>query len=472
MKARKIIIVVPYKARDLEGHALVAYHLKRNFGCEVILTNGYGLERKMLQIAPDAIVLDHLSWNFKVEQAKLAKKLGMQVIILPTEGLFQDEEGAVRRAGKLHNASHLPDGYLTWGDYPRRALLGQNLMTEKQVRTVGCARFDFYREPYLSLMKSKFELATELGFENTAAPLILWATNTPYVSRNAGKILDRQTRKAKKPLAEVQAHIEDHKIQFQEHSKIISELATRHPEYNFVIKVHPAEWINPYLELSRDTSNIRIGYDAPIREFLFHADILLQRNCTTATEAWMFGKPVLNLEIGKYRRPVREEYAICNHRVFNLDEADAAIGKYLGGMQISESQKIARDKFVSDFCFKIDGKSSERCASAINEILALSESESANLNGNDGLTREARINLKIAEDSTIADKVKDFIGLDRTKSVRFWKKNRIWKKLLHREPTANIGLFEAEPEITPEMVDQVHRRFDGIFEPAKINKAV
>lgn len=453
---KRILMVVPYKARDLEGHALVGHQLSRHYNYDVKFTNGYRLETKILDYAPDALVLDHLSWNFKVKQAKLAKSLGMKVVILPTEGLFQDAEGAVRRAGKLHNAAHLPDLYLTWGDYPRRAILEQNLMHEAQMQTIGCPRFDFYCSPYLKLMPTKAELIEKLGFKNKDAPLILWATNTPYASRSASLMLQRQTKRAKKPAGEVAIHIEDHKIQFREHSKIIVELARRHPEWNFVIKVHPAEWINPYLEIERAAANIKIAYNAPIGQFLFYSDALLQRNCTTATEAWMLKKPVLNLEIGKYHRPVRAEYAAGNHCVENVDETENSLKKYLREPQIPCKQQIARDAFIADFYFKIDGKSSVRCAAAINRILSTPEYSQAAQIRKDTLTIQAGVAKKRIEDTRLINKIKDLFGFERNASLRFWK------KYLRREATPNAGLFKAEPEITVEMVTNLYQVFDDL----------
>lgn len=456
MRARKILFLVPYKARDLEGHALVGFHLKRKYGHEVIYTNGYGFELKILKYSPDAVVFDHLAWNFKIEQARLAKYLGMKVVILPTEGLFQDEEGAVRRAGKLHNASHLPDKYLPWGEFPRRALLKAKLMTEEQVESVGCARFDFYRPPYLSMISSRPDFLKKLGFQDTEAPVILWATNTAYASRNAKLMLERQTKKAKKPLSEVQDHILDHKIQFREHSSLVEKLAQRNPQWNFIIKVHPAEWINPYLQISERNPNVRVAFDAPIREFLYHADVLLQRNCTTATEAWMFGKPVLNLELGEYRRPVRPEYARGNHRVFSLEETEEAVRQYLSGKAISPEQEDARKEFIEDFYFRIDGKSAERSAAAINKVLSPPFYTEAKMNKKDELTSQMLDETQKAADAKFANKLKDLLGLDRETSMRFWKK---W---FRREPADNAGVFIAEPEITPEMSDELYRRFDSL----------
>ncbi len=459
---KKILMVVPYKARDLEGHALVGHQLNRRYGYEVIFSNGYRLEPKILQHAPDALVLDHLSWNFKVEQAKLAKNLGMKVVILPTEGLFQDAEGAVRRAGKLHHATHLPDLYMTWGDFPRRALLEEKLMVETRVQTAGCPRFDFYCQPYLNLMPSRREFVKQFGFSQSDAPLILWATNTPYSARSAAKMLERQTKRAKKPLAEVQAHIADHKIQWREHSRVVLELARRNPQWNFIIKVHPAEWVNPYLEMEEKNPNIKVAYNSPIRPFLYHAEILLQRNCTTATEAWMFGKPVLNLEIGEYRRPVREEYATGNHPVGNTDEAEIAVKKYLAGSQIPLSQQNARSAFIKDFYYLIDGNAHQRCAQAIHEVLSGENFSAADQTRKNELTANALQCREQRENARLPNRLNDLIGFDRNSSMKFWKKLNLWKNLFAREAAQNAGLFKAEPEITPQMVEELYQIFDRL----------
>lgn len=456
MNSRKILLVVPYRARDLESHALVGYYLERRHGHEVIYTNGYGIEKKILAHSPDVVVLDHLSWNFKVEQAKLAKSLGMKIVILPTEGLFQDEEGAVRRSGKLHNASHLPDKYLTWGDFPRRALLKQKLMTEDQVVTIGCPRFDFYKPPFSALFNEKSRFLKQLGVSNPEAPLVLWATNTSYASRNPKKMLDRQTRKARKPLPEVQDHIADHLVQFKEHSALIENLAKRNPNWNFLIKVHPAEWVNPYLEISERNSNIKVAFDAPIREFLYHADVLLQRNCTTATEAWMLGKPTINLEIGKIRRPVRNEYSAGNKRVYDIDAAEKAISNYLNGAAVEAEQLTTRDEFLRDFYFRVDGKSGKRAAAVIDEVVSPPNLSAAQVQEKDKLTFEKFAEMKKFEEKRFVNRVKDLLRIDRSRSLR------IWEGWLRTETVDNAGLFVAEPEITSEMVDELYCRFDEI----------
>ncbi len=56
----KILICVPDKLRDLEGHALVAFHLIRRHSHDVRLIEPFSVESAFLQHAPDAIVLDYV----------------------------------------------------------------------------------------------------------------------------------------------------------------------------------------------------------------------------------------------------------------------------------------------------------------------------------------------------------------------------------------------------------------------------
>lgn len=453
-------MLVPYHARDLEGHALVAYHLRERFGHRVTLTNGYHVERKILEGRPDAVVFDHLAWDFKVRQARMVRELGGKVVVLPTEGLFQDEEGAVRRAGKLHGASGLVDCYLAWGAFPQRAIVGQGLLPPERVPTPGCPRFDLYRAPFTAIRPSRAEFARGLGLSNPDAPIVLWATNTPYASRNPRKMLMRQTKRARKPVAEVQAHIEDHVEQLTLHGAVVEQLAARHPEWNFVIKVHPAEWINPYAAMAERHPNVVVAYNAPIHTFLQNCDVLLQRNCTTATEAWILGKPVINLEIGTYRRPVRQEYRQASHGVEDVDDAEMAIRHYLDGGEVKESQQAARRAFIDDFYGPVDGEAALRCASHIASELAGDNYPDERARGTAAKTAEAHEAWRREQDLQWTNKVKDLIGVDRSTSLRFWK------RLLKNEAKDNLGRFVAEAEITPELVTPVMAGYERVLGPA------
>jgi surface carbohydrate biosynthesis protein len=454
---RRVLIIVPYKARDLDGLALVAYHLERRFGHEVILTNGYRLESKLLQFAPDAVVFDHLLWGFKASQARLAKRLGMKVIVLPTEGLHQNDEEATQRAGKLQGVSQVVDCHFTWGDAVRDLMLRENLSSPDRVHTVGCPRFDFYRRPYLRLMGTREEFLRSLGVESSEGPVIVWATNTTYVSRNQRKILHRQVRQGKLSAGEVRSLLHDDQVQFREHSEAVLGLARRHPDWRILIKIHPAEWVNPYVELKAQAPNITLGFDQPIFKFLYHSDVLLQRGCTTATESWMLGKPVLELELGRFENAKREDFLAGNDIVRTAEELEAKILQYLAGAPIAASQQRKRDAFLAAYYGSLDGRAGERSAALIDRMLRPPAYTTEDQIRTANAVRSAREEKETGEERNWVNKAKDVLGIDRDVSLRFWR------KLIWREQQDNLGLFVPEIDITREMVDRLHREYARIL---------
>lgn len=448
-------MIVPYLARDLEGHALVAHHLIHRHGYDVLMSNGDGIERKVLEYRPDAVLFDHFAWDFKVQQARLVKRLGGKVIILPTEGLFQDREGAVRVAGKLHGATRLVDCYLAWGEYVRNAILAESLMDPDRVHTPGCPRFDLYCEPFLSMRQSRDALLSSLGLKNPQAPFILWATNTPYASRDPKEILARYTQRAKYSGSAMQTFIADSVTQFRAHSQVVLDLARRHPEWNFVIKVHPAEWIDPYVELAKQAPNLALAYDAPIHAFLQHCDVLLHRNCTTATEAWMLFKPVVSLEIGQYRGPVRSEYLSGSHSAASVQDVDDAIHRFLEDAKIPASQQAARDAFIAEFYGPVDGRAGERCADLIARVMSPPLYTDDDHELTSLATLSAFSKWQAAQNRRWPNRLKAAIGVDRRTSLRLWRHFQIRGR-------QNDGC-QAERDMTIESTNAAIARYNGLL---------
>lgn len=447
--ARRILLLVPFQARDLEGHALVAYHLRTRFGHDVRLGSVYGVERQLLEFAPDVLVIDHLMWRHKAEQARLAKKLGMRLVVLTTEGLFHDPENALRRAGKLQAVSGLVDAYLSWGTWVRDAIVAERLMPPERVHVVGGPRFDFYRDPLLALSPTRESFLARWAVSDVRAPVIVWATSTTYTGHDRDVIRRRYTERADVPRADVDRLLEDEDTQYREHTRVVLQLARRHPEWTVIVKTHPAEHLAPYAHLPQEAPNIRLAYNAPIREFVRHCDVLLQRNCTTSTEAWMFDKPVLELAMGRYHLTTRPEYLAGNQPVHSVDEAEAAIRACLDGTPIMPAQQRAREAFLRDFYFRIDGGASARCAEVIHAEVTEPAYDATAQARTAAAARVAFGAWRRREDARPANRLKDALGIPRDRSLRVWKRFR-------RMPDPNLGLFVSQPDVTPAIAQEMH----------------
>jgi len=328
------------------------------------------------------------------------------------------------------------------------------LMTNDQLRIVGCVRFDFYSEPHFPLMRPKRVVLGELGFEHVERPLIVWTTSTYFANLpNPEEVVRSQVIQAKRPAEEVRAEIADCVTQFREHSKLVLRLARRHPEWNVIIRVHPTENSKPYEALAQQVDNVRVSTRGPIRELLFHCDVLLQRGCTTATEAWMLGKPVLELEIGKYHDTMLPEYSSGNDVVSSQEEAERVIEHHLARAPVKKSFQRARAKYLYNSYHLIDGGSSRRAAEAINEcITPPNYSDAHQATTRSAITKEFS-RWRRNEDKRFANRVKDLLGIDREVSLRFWKTTR------GRRPANSFGLMTTDNTFTRETVQQLLEQY-------------
>ena len=175
----------------------------------------------------------------------------------------------------------------------------------------------------------------------------------------------------------------------------------------------------------------------------------------------MLGKPVLELAMGRFHNAARPEYLAGNHVVRTVDEAEEAVVAYLAGAQVPIEQQRARAAFIEDFYYRVDGQASERCAEIIHaQVSPPMHSDSAHGRVIEAAA-SARAAWRRAEDSRLPNRLKDALGIPRTTSLRVWKGLRPRRDL-------NRGLFVAQPEVTPAMVQEVFERLGAVWGPRPV----
>jgi len=462
----RFLFAVPNHHRDLEGHALVAYHLARRHGHEATFTNVPSLEDAVLAVAPDVVVLDRVDTRAPV--ARLAKSLGMKVALLPTVGFTQDTtEIEARRAGKNLASERLVDCCLVWGDYARRMLLASRALPESTVHTVGCPRFDAYSEPYRSLADPRESLAPSLETADADAPLIVWATNTYHVRTRDREDTVASAVASGVPEAEIRGQLADEETAFGDLAAAITTLAVRHPDWRFLIKLHPAETPAPYAAIAARSPNIALASNARIRDVLHHCTALLANTSTTATEAWMLDKPVYEVMFGTYHVPAPANYLAGNRIVRSIDELDALLIDCVQSPEaaISAQQRAARTTFLQDVYFRIDGRSAERCAAQLHALVAGEErpEDRAVMRASAAVLRAER---RQAARRRPGARIKAALGISDGVTLRIWRR-AFWRQLANRRWRSPW----VEP-ITIEMIRAHFERFDRVHpRPAASNSA-
>lgn len=161
---------------------------------------------------------------------------------------------------------------------------------------------------------------------------------------------------------------------FQETSAMIKgviECVLKLEDTLLVIKVHPREEIELYQKIAESYHNPRIHVvrDMDLYALLSSCQLLIAQFSTTGLEAMMFDKPVVTINLFGQAEPVpyvREGAALG---VYRYEDIEPAIRKALFDMEIRHRLKEQRTKFVYDYAYKSDGKSSQRIVALMNEMM-------------------------------------------------------------------------------------------------------
>lgn len=447
---RRILMVVPNVLRDLEGHVLMGYHLERCWGHEVKYTVGQNLVRELLSYVPDAVVMDHLSWDYRARQALLVKRIGAKLALLPTSGLFRDLTEHELIAGRAFHVNGLVDCYLAWSDQAREKLLANGLLTAEQIRTTGSPRFDFYAAPYTALVGSRAKFLEAVGVRNVSAPVIAWTPGNVSFAAVGSAALKRWRIGTNVDPAFFREEMSDVLDQYDEHAPLIVELARSRPSWTIIVKVHPGDQLSRFLWMREKASNVHVVQGVPIRDLLSHSNVLLQRCSTAANEAWLLGKPVLSLGTSRETLKISAGYSAGNTNVRTLDETLAAAERFLADPEIPEDQKRARAAFIEETYYRVDGRSSERCAQAVHELVsppALTDADHARIAE---AAKAVAPEFERGDIERATNRFKAMLGLEPTRSLRLWRRKssrgngRNGRDDVARIPEAGVAALYAE----------------------------
>ena len=359
---RGVLLVVPNIGRDLPGLVLVGNQLSTRFGHSPMFCQPYELDEIIRERRPAVVLFDQLGTGTRARQALLARSVGARVLVLPTAGFLHDPAAEARRAGVEFGSDRLVDRYLAWGPYGRDLLVEQGVLAAAQIAVVGCPRFDFYHPSYHALGTSRDEVLAAAGLA-PCERLIVWTTAT-YYERSASS-----TQRGDGIADHESADIHDERVQTEQLSHVLMDLALRHPEWGFLIKVHPCEREDPYRELARARPNIASTTSIAINSAILRCDALLQHSSTTAVEAWFTDLPVIEVTSSEYRIPSRPEYLRGCDVCSDAAAVSEALQRHFHSGTIPAEQRAAREAFHAELCTGGDGRSAERCAAAIHDAL-------------------------------------------------------------------------------------------------------
>ena len=151
----------------------------------------------------------------------------------------------------------------------------------------------------------------------------------------------------------------------------VARAASAFPQYQVVVKLHPAERLEPYRRLLREisASHFRLVRDVDLHTLIAASAVLITRYSTTGLEAMLMKKPVITLNFSDQpdRLPYAESGAALGvHTPEDLLPALRSVLEHSGAL---DEMRQSQERFVSDYAFRVDGQATRRTVDLIERMV-------------------------------------------------------------------------------------------------------
>ncbi len=299
------------------------------------------------------------------------------VCVLDNEGAvwtcFEEYERALSGSDEIRSKI---DRVLCWGGSLAGRLVSSEKFRASQISVTGHPRMDFYAAVWRdALLRGTAHISYPDRF-------ILIAPNHPLANPRF-QTVDREVE----VLVEngysregALAYLELDRTRFEAMKALASDLTATAGDLTFVIRPHPFENPEPYIQLAARRENLIVAQEGTVDGWLARASALIQRSSTTAIEAGLLGK--LSLTPGwvppldKDELPTRIS-VVCDTLAALCERAREAFATTVPlPPHVHEGLKTVCDEWIGE----IDGDAGARVAAILWE-LALSTNEQQSLIG-------------------------------------------------------------------------------------------
>ena len=285
---RRVGLVVDHPLRDLDGALLVAIALARQ-GMETALIPQYeqGLDAPMLGL--DAILLNYARpVNLPLAEGFAAQ--GLAVFVLDTEGGVLADDGPSTPERLAEYIARTPwqsilSGYFFWGPRMHEAFRAISGIANERLFLTGCPRFDVAAPGQQWRISGRWR------------DHILVNTNFPAVNPRFATGSDEGAMRSVGYDADYVAQlIADTKGIMAGMIETVRDLAQRLPSQRIVVRPHPFERAETYIDSFADFANVIVDGDGDVFSAMKDAAALVHLNCGTAIEAVLMAVPPLSVE--------------------------------------------------------------------------------------------------------------------------------------------------------------------------------
>lgn len=421
MNRKRALLLVDLKYRDLPGLALVKVLLECKGPYDVVLAPhaaGYSDQLALVNGNFHLVAFPQYLQQEQVTRAHFLKRHGIGVAVIPTEGTSLLNEVRLQIAGRFVDSSPV-DLFFIWNGSIADLVQAHRTIPWERCIVGGVPRFDFYHPRFRSLRLSRDRFCEKYAL-NPEHRIVTWATNFGWVKLRGERLstiqrIERRYREeglhgtfwSRDLQGVVEREIESRELLTDQ----LLHFARKFPEVNVIIKVHPGErpeWYERRVA-SAGLKNVRVISQEYMFNVLEATDVHLHRSCTTAIEAWLLGKPTIDLQFAPREYHFSEELALGGDVAFSREDCMAKIAHYVAGGALPSEQATHRPRIIEWFCGQVDGQSALRHVEAIQRWLEGSDNQRT-------MPSATSKDLRLA----VILQIKSLLGLQPYDSLRAW----------------------------------------------------
>jgi len=367
---KRVVILVDNRIRDLPGAALIAHHLRQQ-GIECFLEPIEAWRGCLAAHRPHLIIFNHLTASHLEQFSQRLHRMGVLTAVLLNEGILYDEGEMKFNACKFHNKAHI-DYYYCWNEPHRNALLAEGIGKHTAIEVVGVPRFDYYQRPWSRLYEHEL-----VGGRRRKR--ILCCTN--FVTAKYWTLPKEEGDKFYAAwVGRIPAHndywaaIESH---YNNRARLLKsmDLLLSRTDHDLVIRAHPNEDWAPYRKWYAALnpavrSRVTLDLGTSVITQILACDLEIScETCTTAIEAWVAGKPTIEMVFD--RRPIWHDpdHEAANVACEEPEQLPIMVEKELSGFDPANPPEL-RIQHLKKWCDHTVGNASVRVASSLSRALA------------------------------------------------------------------------------------------------------
>ena len=186
------------------------------------------------------------------------------------------------------------DHMFTWGDRQRDFYRSLGARCTDHIVTTGHPRFDLYKPPYMDFFTQEADRYRErygdfLLLNSNLASVNSYRSGVAfYLSEKLGMLAEADH------YSQVTSRWRSALEQLADFVEVAFALSERYPERQIVIRPHPSEDHYLYNQAFAGRDNVHVVYEGAIGAWLVACSAMVHYNCTTAIEASLLNKPVIN----------------------------------------------------------------------------------------------------------------------------------------------------------------------------------